>query len=204
LKEKLRRTHEEDKVIVAYSGHGLLNDDLDYFLSTYSVNFKYPEQNGLPYEDLENLMDSIPARKKLLLIDACHSGEVDKEEGIRLVQYADSVGLSKGLSPEAPPKTQHLGLKNSFELMQSLFVNMKKSTGATIISAAAGNQFAMERGDLKNGVFTYSLLEAMRNYPSLKIGSLKKIIAQRVEELTKGLQKPTSRSEIVTAEWPVW
>jgi len=51
----------------------------------------------------------------------------------------------------------HLGLKNSFELMQSLFVNVGKSTGATIISAAAGTQFALERNDLKNEVFTYFL-----------------------------------------------
>ena len=67
-------------MIISYSGHGLLSKDYDYFLSTYSINFKNPAENGLPYDELENLLDSIPARKKLMLIDACHSGEVDKEE----------------------------------------------------------------------------------------------------------------------------
>jgi WD40 repeat protein len=204
LKEKLKQSNENDKVIVAYSGHGLLSKDLDYYLSTYSVNFSKPEENGLPYDELENLLDNIPARKKLLLIDACHSGEVDKEEGIAINKLADSLGLSKGIIIDQVQSEQHVGLKNSFELMQSLFVNVGKSTGATIISAAAGNQFALERGDLKNGVFTYSILEAMNKYPTLKISELKKIVGERVEQLTNGLQKPTSRNENSSVDWRLW
>jgi len=164
------------------------------------LNFSKPEENGLPYDELENLLDSIPARKKLLLIDACHSGEVDKEEGIAMNKMADSLGLAKGIIIENAAQ-QQVGLKNSFELMQSLFVNVGKSTGATVISAAAGNQFALERGDLKNGVFTYSLLEVMNKYPTIKISELKKIVGERVEQLTNGLQKPTSRNEKIAVDW---
>ena len=161
----------------------------------------------MAYDELENLLDSIPARKKLLLIDACHSGEVDKEEGIAMQRMADSLGLTKAkgiIFDDSTTQTQHLGLKNSFELMQSLFVNVGKSTGATIISAAAGNQFALERGDLKNGVFTYSLLEAMDKNKTIKISELKKIVGERVEQLTNGMQKPTSRNETITVDWSLW
>jgi hypothetical protein len=152
LKEKLKKTAPNDRVIIAYSGHGLLSKDFDYYLSTYQVNFDQPEQNGLAYEELESLLDNIPARKKLMLIDACHSGEVDKEEMTRITAAADSLKQegTKGGKPKYTGKTV-LGMKNSFELMQSLFVNVGRSTGATIISAAAGTQFALERGDLKNG-----------------------------------------------------
>jgi WD40 repeat protein len=205
LKERLQQTTVNDKVIVSYSGHGLLSGSLDYYLSTYTINFNKPEENGLPYDELENLLDSIPARKKLLLIDACHSGEVDKEEGIAMNKLADSLGLAKGIIIEqTQTQQQHVGLKNSFELMQSLFVNVGKSTGATIISAAAGNQFALERGDLKNGVFTYSILEAMNKYPTIKISELKKIVGERVEQLTNGMQKPTSRNETIAVDWSIW
>ncbi len=204
LKQRLQQTTVNDKVIISYSGHGLLSKDYDYYLSTYNVNFQKPEENGLPYDELESLLDSIPARKKLLLIDACHSGEVDKEEGIAMNKLADSLGLTKGIIIDQPQQQQHVGLKNSFELMQSLFVNVGKSTGATIISAAAGNQFALERGDLKNGVFTYSLLEAMNQYPTIKISKLKKIVGERVEQLTNGMQKPTSRNEAIAVDWSLW
>ena len=205
LKNKLLQTTENDKVIISYSGHGLLSKEYDYYLSTYAVNFNKPEENGLSYDELENLLDSIPARKKLMLIDACHSGEVDKEEGIEMNKMSDSLGLSKGIIIDgSTTQTQQLGLKSSFELMQSLFVNVGKSTGATIISAAAGNQFALERGDLKNGVFTYSLLEAMNTHTTLKISELKKIVGERVEQLTNGMQKPTSRNENITTDWSIW
>lgn len=204
LRQQLRQTGVDDKVIIAYSGHGMLNKDFDYYLSTYAVNFNKPEENGLPYEELENLLDSIPARKKLLLIDACHSGEVDKEELVSINAASDSLQLVKGLKPVGYKQEGQLGLKNSFELMQNLFVNVSKSTGATVISAAAGTQFALERNDLQNGVFTFSILEAMKKYPSLKISELKKIVGERVEQLTNGLQKPTSRSEMVSVDWNLW
>ncbi|MBK6827096.1 MAG: caspase family protein [Chitinophagaceae bacterium] len=177
LKKQLQQSSVNDKVIISYSGHGLLSKDYDYYLSTYSVNFSKPEQNGLAYDELEDLLDSIPARKKLMLIDACHSGEVDKEEMKRISSAEESLKTlgAKGGKPTFTGKTT-LGMKNSFELMQSLFVNVGKSTGATIISAAAGTQFALERGDLKNGVFTFSILEALNKNPSLKISELKRIV----------------------------
>ncbi|WP_445908659.1 caspase family protein [Yeosuana sp.] len=204
LKKKLLTTNENDKVIISYSGHGLLSKDYDYFLSTYSVNFDDPTLNGLPYDDLENLMDNIPARKKLMLIDACHSGEVDKDDLIRLKEVSDST-LAKGSIPVAYKQNEkHLGLINSFELMQSLFVNVGKNTGATIISAAAGTEFALELNELKNGVFTYSILEAMQKNKTMKISELKNIVSKRVEELTKGLQKPTSRGETIAVDWNIW
>jgi len=209
LKQKLLQTTVNDKVIISYSGHGLLSKDYDYYLSTYSVNFEKPEERGLAYDELENLLDSIPARKKLMLIDACHSGEVDKEtfQQVLVNQAAmDSNHIvSKGVKIiNTDTASKKLGLQNSFELMQNLFVNVGKSTGATIISAASGTEFALENGSLKNGVFTFSVMETMDKYPNMKISELKKIVGTRVEQLTNGMQKPTSRNEVIAVDWDVW
>src|SRR5690606_12446955 len=105
------------------SGHGLLNNDFDYFLSTYDVDFNNPQNKGLPYEMLEDLLDSIPARNKLLLIDACHSGEVDKEELIRIDSTINSNTI-KGVKPIIYKKENSLSTRSSFELMQNIFVNV--------------------------------------------------------------------------------
>ncbi len=204
IKLKLQKTRVNDKVIIAYSGHGLLDQNYNYFLSTCEVDFEHPEISGLPYEALENLLDSIPARQKLMLIDACHSGEVDKEELVRIKQEADSLGL-KGVDVVAYEGNENgLGLKNSFELMQELFVNVSKGTGATIISASGGTQFALEKGDLQNGVFTYSILEAMQSNSSITVSQLKERVGKRVLELTNGMQKPTNRTETISWDWRVW
>jgi len=205
LRSRLAAAGTDDKVLLAYSGHGLLNRNYDYFLSTHDVDFRDPANGGLPYEALENLMDNIASRKKLMLIDACHSGELDKQEITRLKTAGASLSAqgvtAKGIITESTDSTAHLGLRNSFELMQSLFVNVSKGTGATIISAAAGTQFAQEQGSLQNGVFTYAILRALRDNNKISINALKQSVYKDVVELTNGLQQPTSRQETSVVNW---
>lgn len=61
-----------------------------------------------------------------------------------------------------------------------------------------------KKNDLKNSVFTYSILEAMQQHDTLKVSELKSIVSKRVEELTNGLQKPTSRNETISVDWNIW
>ncbi len=213
LKKKLSRTGVNDKLIVSYSGHGLLSRKFDYYLSAYHTNFQKPEEGGIPYDMIEDLLDSIPARKKILLLDACHSGELDKEELKRISDA--SANLAKNNIRAAPgdkggivsipaDDSTRLGLQKSFELMQSLFVNVSKGTGSTIIAASGGVQFAQESSELGHGVFTYSLIEAMKRFKTIKVSELNKYIGSRVLELTNGLQKPTTRYELKDFDWELW
>ncbi|HEY6064337.1 MAG TPA: caspase family protein, partial [Chitinophagaceae bacterium] len=207
LKKKLLQTTVNDKVIIAYSGHGLLSKNFDYYLSTYNVNFSRPEVNGLLYDELENLLDSIPARKKLMLIDACFSGEVDKEELMRIQAVKKQLGEAmdtKGVDPIVDTSNKRLGMKSTFDLMQQLFANVGKSTGAIIIAASGGTQFAREGGGLKNSVFTYCVLEAMKQYPSMNASRLNQVVSRRVTELTHGLQRSTLRNEQKDIDWKLW
>jgi hypothetical protein len=206
LKKRLLETNINDKVIISYSGHGLLSKEYDYYLSSYTVNFQQPEIGGIPYEVLEDLLDSIPARHKLLLIDACHSGEVDKDDFREMAAVAGAKGIvqPKGGDAENTSASNTVGLQNSFQLMQELFVNVQKGSGATIISAAAGDQFALEGGKLENGFFTYAILQYIANNQSVAINELKRYVYAEVERLSGGLQKPTSRIENLELDWRMW
>ncbi|MCC2548230.1 caspase family protein [Hymenobacter sp. BT175] len=210
LKKKLSASSIHDKVILAYSGHGLFSKSYDYYLSTYAVSFANPETGGLAYDELEQVLEQAPARKKLMLLDACHSGEIDREELTKLQRAAPqlaAVGVSGArgaIEANVEAGNKRVGMENSFELMRQLFVNVGRSTGITTISAAGGMQFALEQGHLRNGVFSYSVLEYMRANPTASVSGLKRYVIQRVSNLTAGMQVPTTRNEPLAVDWEVW
>lgn len=166
----------------------------------------------------EGLLDGIPSRQKLLLMDACHSGEVDKTAIIvntdQLVSLASNQkGSVKSYSyaAETTEENYKVGITTSFELMQELFTNVTKGSGAVVISAAAGNSYALESDEWHNGVFTYALLSGLKNGLAdtnkdhvITVTEIKKYVSGEVERLTKGQQKPTSRSENLEFDFKVW
>lgn len=214
IKKKLQKTNIDDAVIVFISGHGLLDSELDYYLATYDVNFTNPKENGLLYDDLENLLDGIPARKKILLIDACHSGELDKEDLEQLVkdntQKVESAIVFKNVGNKEL-KTKTVGLQNSFELMRQTFSDLRKGTGTTVLSAAGGIEAALESNQWKNGAFTYCLLIGLSEQKAdlnkdgeVMLLELQQYLFDEVPKITNGKQQPTSRIENLINDWRVW
>ncbi|MEO7922552.1 MAG: caspase family protein [Chitinophagaceae bacterium] len=212
LHDKLKSSSINDKVIVSFNGHGLLSDSLDWYFATYDVDFKKPEGRGLPYSMMEGILDGIPARQKLLLMDACHSGEVDKESDITFENKGTAleqnvVATARGLIVKGDSK---VGLQTSFELMQDMFANLNNGNGTTVLSAAGGKEYALESDKWKNGVFTYSVLNAFKDTSTdengnkkISVKELKKAVFTAVKTLTGGRQKPTSRVEVLD-DWDIW
>src|SRR5690606_2009089 len=113
--------------------------ELNYYLASYDMDFKSPGEKGIPYEVFEDILDEIPARKKLILIDACHSGEIDKEE-VALIEEVHTTENDEDISFRAVTSTtlKRVGLNNSFQLMKELFNDVKKNSGTVVISSAGG------------------------------------------------------------------
>ncbi|OQX99059.1 MAG: hypothetical protein B6I20_10340 [Bacteroidetes bacterium 4572_117] len=155
LKETLHKTKVDDQVIVFFAGHGVLDDDFNYYLASTDIDLGNLPETAVSYEEFEDLLDGIPARKKLILIDACHSGEVDNDSEIDEDPelFADNRGVVKfnGKTRNALNSNSTLGLQNSFELMKELFTDLRRSSGAVVISSAAGGEYAYEGGMMKNG-----------------------------------------------------
>jgi uncharacterized caspase-like protein len=217
-KTKLMGSKVDDEVILYVSGHGLLDDKLDFYFASHNMDFSKPEKYGISYDLLEGLLDSIPARKKIFLMDACHSGEVDKENvivGEEEMLAEDKKSGLKTYTYRGGEMTEEegtgLGLQNSFELMQELFANLNRGSGAVVISAAAGNSYALESKEWNNGVFTYAILNGLINKEAdqnkdgqIMVSELRAYVINKVEQLTHGLQKPTCRQENLEFDWGVW
>ncbi|MBX2930684.1 MAG: caspase family protein [Chitinophagaceae bacterium] len=210
LKNKFMQTQPDDVVLLFVSGHGLLDDDKNFYYATYNMNFDNPAENGLPYDLLENILDSIPARKKLLLIDACHSGELDNDVIIDTTKNntSDGVVSTKGFRGSTIKLKKKAGLHNSFELMQQLFTNLSQGNGTMVISAAAGVGFALESAEWNNGLFTYTVLHTLKNNYGdanknghISVNELSNIVGNEVQRLSNGRQKPTTRRELLEWDW---
>jgi chemotaxis response regulator CheB len=96
--------------------------------------------------------------------------------------------------------------KSNFKKMNEFVVNVRNNTGSVIISAAVGQESALEANAIENGAFTYSVLECLEQNKGkeLKVNTLKQYTEKWVEEITNGKQKPTSRQETMEVDWEVW
>ncbi|MCB9188011.1 MAG: caspase family protein [Flavobacteriales bacterium] len=208
LKEFFDNAKIDDVVMVFVAGHGLLDVNYDYYYGTHNVNFNKPSEHGLAYNLLEALLDNIAPLKRILIMDTCHSGEVEEEEILVSNDEVDenedvmfrSVGPALSTIEASPSK-----------MMKELFTDLRRGTGATVLSSAGGAEFAMESSEWKNGLFTYSLLFGLRNGSAdlnedgqIMLSELQIYVSDMVTKLSHGKQTPTARIQNQELDYPIW
>lgn len=206
-KQKLMQTAVDDIVILSFSGHGLIDKANQFYFGTHEVDFNDPQQGGVTYQEIQALLDGIPARRKLLLLDACHSGEIDKLSGPKVTITSESVQF-RGSKKNGPNVSEQNVINTTFDLMKSTFYDLNRNSGAFVIAAAGGREYAYESSEWGNGVFTYSFINAMQALKKsdereghVKVSELQEQVYRSVRELTNGQQRPTARSENIVWDW---
>lgn len=202
----------EDVAVIFIAGHGVLNVDFDYFFATYDMDFDNPEEGGLSYEAIHALLNKVKSYRKLLIMDTCHSGELDKEEIERGPEPELEVGGVEFRSAGVGVRSKEgFGFENSLELVQDMFSNTQKGSGATVISSAGGAEYAMESDQWKNGLFTYAFLSGLTNMAadfnqdgSISVTEIRSFVNSRVKELSKGKQIPSSREENISLDYIIF
>lgn len=178
------RSTVDDVAILFIAGHGLLDSKMDYWFATHDVNRKKPGLRGIAFAELEALLDGVPARRRLLLIDTCHAGEADD-----VPDQATEPGVTADINQVA-------------EVLQTMFVDLRRGTGTTIIAAATSEGRAFEDKSLKNGYFTQALLQGLLQGDAdrdgnqkIKVSELRDYIMLQVPKLSKQKQQPRIRRE---------
>ena len=223
LKNFVDQADINDVVMVFVAGHGVLDNNFDYFFASHDMDFSQPAKRGIPYERVEGLLDGIRALKKLLFLDTCHSGEVDKDDlevddempeeeqgdldfrsaGLR-VRYKQEALLDGG-------EDGAFGLKSINELMKSVFADLRKGTGATVISSSGGAELSIEGETYNNGLFTYCMLRGLNNRAAdlnkdktINVRELQVYVRDEVTKLSNGKQTPTSRISNDELDYRLW
>jgi serine/threonine protein kinase/Cdc6-like AAA superfamily ATPase len=132
LKATAESTKPDDLLLFYYSGHGDEVDGKSYLVARNGRRTILSD-SAVPVSRIKEMMEAAPARAKIIILDACHSG-------------ADIKGR-KGLAPM--PR----------EFIRRVFEQAK---GLAIMASCQQGQFSYEWKVQECSVFTHFLLEALR------------------------------------------
>lgn len=183
----------DDTFLLYLSGHGTLTlDPLEgsrLWILPSDGRLEDPTRTGLAVADLEELVNGLPARRRVLVLDTCHSGRAGSKSSLG----GPTAQLVEGLRGEVPaPRT----VREVAESEARLF-------------AAQYYQPAMEDPSLQNGVYTHFLVESLTGGRAsadlsrdglVDVGEAHQYARDRTIAYTGGLQVPRAEYRIVGRE----
>jgi uncharacterized caspase-like protein len=226
VREFLQSATVDDSVILFMAGHGLLDDKYDYYFGTSDMDFNNPAGRGIAFDDMDDILADLPSRKKSLLMDTCHAGELDADEK-KVLAAADAAasGAPAQLASNNSVAVRSVGTRGMavkgiegakgksewYERISAMFVDLRRGSGSTILSSSAGAEYAFESGEQKNGLFTYAVLEALdaKNDADadkdgkVTIKELCESVKKRVQDLSGGKQTPNTRRLNLESDFPL-
>jgi WD40 repeat protein len=173
-----RQTTSRDVAAVFLAGHGVNDRNGDYYFLPMDADTERLKRTGVAFTDLKNTVTALPG-KVLLFIDTCYAGNI--------------MGQRRGLTDITRVVNELASAEN----------------GVVVFAASTGNQYSMENQAWGNGAFTKALVEGLygkADYPGvgrITVTMLDLYLSERVKELTKGEQTPTTVKPQSIPDFPV-
>ncbi|MCI4671130.1 MAG: caspase family protein [Bacteroidia bacterium] len=165
-----REATQKDVILLFISAHGALDNKGNLFILPSDFQSSDLFATGLNISQITEGISGTPC-KKLILLDACHSGQ----SGYDILETASVKALNVNQAVE--------------ELVGG-------QTGVTVMTSSSGNEFSYENSSWKHGAFTKGILEGLdgrADYNHDELISLLELnlyVTERVKELTRGQQHP--------------
>ena len=172
-------TTSRDVAMIFFAGHGMNDNTENFYYLPVEADRDRLRSTCINYVEIKQTVAAI-AGKVVLFMDACHSGGV---MGSTRRGAADINGLVNELS--------------------------SADNGAVVFTSSTGKQYSLEDDSWNNGAFTKALVEGIKGdadifkQGSITIKTLDLFISQRVKELTKGKQAPTTIIPGSISDFPV-
>lgn len=207
----LAASRVDDQIVVFAAGHGMKSRDDRYFFATSDVDPNAPERRGVAFEEIDAWVAAAPARRKLVLIDTCYSGDKD-EIAVASAALEASAGngakarglrLKKGATP--PPRTRAL-----LESVNDLLADLRRSSGAVVLTSASFGQTALESSAWNNGAFTRAFIDGARGDAdankdgTVRVSELRDYVVGAVQRLTAGQQRPTLKRDNLAVDFELY
>ena len=172
-------TTSRDVAMLYMAGHGVNNNVGDFFFMPVKADIDRINSTCVGYTEIKGTIDII-AGKRIVFMDACHSGNV----------------LGNNLRRAVP-------------INQAIIELTGAENGAVIFTSSTGRQFSLENPEWNNGAFTKAIVEGLDGKADLfgrktvTVKSLDSYVANRVKELTKGQQAPTTIIPTSVPDYPL-
>ena len=176
-----KETTQHDVAMLFFAGHGLEDNSGTFYFLPKEANAENLIYNGIMKEHIKETVKTISG-KVLVFMDACHSGYL------------------------MTTTSRRRGGPNMTRVINEL---RDAENGAIVFSSSTGRQYSLEDSRWKNGAFTKALVEGMNGAADLfGIGkitckTLDTYITNRVKELTKGEQSPTTNFPPNVEDFPI-
>lgn len=211
VKSFLAKSETDDVVVISLSGHGAYEvaDYSSYYYLSHEVDVNDLTNTAIAYDDLNELLNDVKARRKLMLVDTCASGEVSPVVLNQVKKYAKEKGLSTRNSSALLIK-QKYQKPRPYLFMRDRYIynDLNRRNGAVVFTSAEGGEIAFEHSKIKNGFFTSSVIKSLSSKKTdlnkdgrISITELENVVRANVSHQTKRLQNPIVERDNIYQEF---
>ncbi|MBE0639171.1 MAG: caspase family protein [Bacteroidales bacterium] len=204
-KEFVQNAKPDDTFVLFIAGHGMHDKDADatYYYLTSNADLNNLKNTAADFETIEDLLQGIPPRNKLFLMDACESGEMDEEFQTSQIAQADlkwmqSRGMKRIETKSTVQPTQSSGRSYLAQKDRFIYNDLIRRSGAIVFSSSKGGELSYERSDIENGLFTEYILKAFTTDVAdtdsnglVSTSELRDYVSAQVAQSSGNLQHPT-------------
>ncbi len=161
---------QKDVILIFISSHGALDHKGNLYILPNDFNAYNLFATALNIRDITEGTNGVPC-KKLVFLDACHSGQ----SGNDLLEFGNAKAV------------------NVNKVVEEL---MSKQPGVTVMTSSSGKEYSYENPNWGHGAFTKAILEGLDGQADINqnqvitLMELEYFVGERVKELTGGRQHP--------------
>jgi hypothetical protein len=150
-----------DQVVLFMAGHGVLDTNNEFLFAPHDMNYSNPNEKGISYNEIIKKIKPIPTANKLILFDACHSGNIfSNSEDLSSETF--KIEKPNGRGAKRVNQSSSYSSSDIQKASDFLFDKVISSTGITVLSASSGDDVAYEGlENLSNGNFTASIISLL-------------------------------------------